>query len=144
LPPDSATGSCSDVYYPTTESFPGGVWSPGTYIVALTLDLNAGVGNLPDGFFGSAVLGLTPPSNFSCGPSYEGTPAVIPVDSPFCDDTAPGVERNGAWALDILGVASAQEGLPGQSVPEPSALLPTLFGLAALVTLKGRTLLSRR
>src|SRR5260370_33376858 len=36
LLPDPATGACSDVYYPTTKSFPGCVWAAWHYSVALT------------------------------------------------------------------------------------------------------------
>jgi hypothetical protein len=132
LLPDPATGECSDVYYPTTLSFSGGLWAPGDYIVALTEDANQGVGSLSDGFFASAVLGLPVPSNFTCqvGPTgFQGTPPSLPVDGAFCDEFSPGAQRNGNWALDILNVDSAID----VTAPEPNTLLFTLLGVAVLI-----------
>ncbi len=117
---DPTTGVCGDVYYPTTLSFPGGVWAAGTYTVVLSLADNPGVGNLVDGFFAEAVLGLTPPDNFTCA-TNQGSPPTVPVDQPFCDRWASGVQRTGFWALDILGVDSAT-GPAVTEVPEPSTL----------------------
>ncbi len=124
LLPDPITGACADVYYPTSLSFPGGVWSAGTYIVVLSTFANPGVGNLSDGFFAEAVLGLTPPANFICG-QVEGSPPSIPLDQPFCDEWDPFVQRTGNWALDILNVDSASaEG----STPEPASLSLGVLG----------------
>lgn len=81
LLPDPITGACADVYYPTTESFPGGIWAAGTYTVVLSIFANPGIGNLSDGFFAEQVLGLTPPSNFTCqvgAPGYQGNPPTVP------------------------------------------------------------------
>lgn len=126
LSADPTTGICGDVFYPTEISFPGGVWSAGTYIVALSLDANPGVGNLQDGFFANAVLGLSSPANFTCG-TYQGFPASIPTDAPFCDSLAsPTVQRTGQWALDILNVDNAN------AVPEPGTIGLGLIGGAIL------------
>jgi len=126
---DPITKVCGDVYYPTTLSFPGGVWDAGTYTVVLSTFANPGVGNLSDGFFAPAVLGLNGPSNFTCqvgSPGYQGNPPTIGVDQPFCDEFLPGTERTGNWALDILNVDSATE------APEPgSAGLGVLGGAAS-------------
>jgi hypothetical protein len=137
LTADPTTGACGDVYYPTTLSFPGGLWSPGTYTVVLTTFANPGVGNLSDGFFAEQVLGLTAPSNFTCQVGlFQGNPPTIPVDQPFCDEFAPGVQRTGNWALDILNVDSAAE-IVTTAVPEPSTL--ALFLVSGLFLLrKGR------
>jgi hypothetical protein len=137
LLPDPTTQECSDVYYPTTLSFPGGVWQAGTYIVALVEDANQGVGNLSDGFFASAVLGLPVPSNFTCqvGPiGFQGNPPTVPVTDPFCDESAPGVERTGAWALDFNNVDSVTA---ESAVPEPGTL-PLCLLAAAVVFAGGR------
>ncbi len=133
LSPDPVSGVCGDVYYPTSLSFPGGVWTAGTYIVVLSTFANAAVGpSLSDGFFASAVLGLTPPANFTCqvgGPGYQGNPPTIGVDQPFCDEFAANTQRNGSWALDILNVDSADE----FSVPEPASLALAVLGGAFLL-----------
>jgi hypothetical protein len=128
LLPDSGTGECADVYYPTTLPFPGGVWDAGTYTVVLSTVANPGIGNLADGFFAQQVLGFSVPTNYSCqigAPGYQGSPAIIPVDQPFCDALAPGVQRSGGWALDILNVDSATE---LASAPEPGSLSLGLLG----------------
>lgn len=132
---DPTTGGC-DVYYPTERSFPGGIWAAGTYIVVLSLDANPGVGNLPDGFFAEVVLapsyGFTVPGNFTCmegSPGYQGSPPTVPVDAPFCDING-GVQRTGAWALDILNVDSASG---PTSIPEPNALALWLLGVAFVI-----------
>jgi hypothetical protein len=142
LLPDPTTGECADVYYPTTGSFPGGVWQAGTYIVALSEDANPSLGNLTDGFFASGVLGLPVPSNFTCqvgSPGFQGNPPTFPVTDPFCDESAPGVERTGAWALDINTVDSATE----VTLPEPGTL--PLVSLAAIVMVwSGRRFRNRR
>src|SRR3954454_16084961 len=48
LAPDPITGGCGDVYYPTTLSFPGGIWMPGTYTLAISMYSNPAAGNLSD------------------------------------------------------------------------------------------------
>jgi hypothetical protein len=128
LSPDPTTGACGDVYYPTTLSFPGGVWSAGTYTVVLSTFANPGIGNLSDGFFAAEVLGLPSPSNFTCqvgSPGYQGNPPTVPVDQPFCDEFYAGTQRTGGWALDILNVDSAAQ---SSTVPEPSSLSLGLLG----------------
>jgi hypothetical protein len=125
---DPSTGACADVYYPTSLSFPGGIWNAGTYTVVLSTFANPGIGNLSDGFFASQVLGQPVPSNFSCqsGPTgYQGNPPTVPVDQPFCDEFFPGAQRTGNWALDILNVDSAAE---PSTVPEPASLSLVLLG----------------
>ena len=131
LLPDPTTQACADVYYPTTLSFPGGIWSAGTYTVVLSLWANPGIGNLADGFFAEQVLGQTPPANFTCGPGYQGNPPPIAPDQPFCDEFVSGVQRTGHWALDILNVDSATG---PSSIPEPSTLALGLLGTLLLVT----------
>ena len=128
LLPDPTSGACGDVYYPTTVSFPGGLWSPGTYTLVLSTFANPGIGNLPDGFFAPQVLGVPVPSNFTCqvGPlGFQGTPPTVGVDQPFCDEFLPNTERTGTWALDILNVDSAVQ---LSSVPEPGSLSLGLLG----------------
>lgn len=131
LLPDPTSGVCSDVYYPTTRSFPAGTWMPGTYTVVLSSFANPGIGNLSDGFFANVVLGLPSPSNFTCqvGPlGYQGNPPTIPVDQPFCDAWATNTQRTGNWALDFYNVDSAS----ALGVPEPNSLPLMLAGLLAL------------
>lgn len=139
LLPDPITGVCGDVYYPTTRSFPGGLWSAGTYTVVLSTFANPGIGNLPDGFFAEQVLGLPVPGNFTCqvgAPGYQGNPPTIPVDQPFCDEFSPGVQRTGNWALDIVNVDSAT-GPSG--VPEPGSLTLGLLGSLFLLAKRVRS-----
>jgi hypothetical protein len=138
LLPDSSTGACADVYYPTTLSFPGGVWYAGTYTVVLSTFANPGTGSLSDGFL-APQQGL--PSNFTCqvgAPGYQGNPPSVPEDQPFCDEWSPGVQRTGHWALDVLSVDSATG---PSSVPEPSTLslglLGSLFFFAKRVRSRG-------
>jgi len=133
---DPTTGACADIYYPTTASFPGGIWSAGTYTAVLSTFANPGIGNLSDGFFAEQVLGLSPPSNFTCqvgAPGYQGSPPTIPTDQPFCDEFVPGTQRSGNWALDILNVDSATG---PSSVPEPKTLALVL--LSGLLIVAGR------
>jgi hypothetical protein len=130
LPQDPFTGGC-DISYPNPYSnpYPGGTWSAGTYIVALSLDANPSVGmTLSDGFFASVVLGLPTPSNFTCGPAYQGSPSRFPETDPFCSTLSPvGPQRTGNWALDILNVDSASE------VPEPATISFMTLGVAGIV-----------
>jgi hypothetical protein len=133
LPADPITQLCADTYYPTTDSFPGGIWSAGTYIVALSEDANAAVGNLSDGFFANAVLGLTSPANFTCQLPPEGgfqSGPTFPIDGAFCDNqTATDTLRNGHWALDILNVDSATQ---DTAAPEASTISFALIGIAVI------------
>jgi hypothetical protein len=133
LLPNPTTGACADVYYPTTNSFPGGVWDAGTYIVVLSSWANPGTGpTLSDGFL-AAAQGIPVPSNFTCQvgtPGVQGNPPTYGVDQPFCDEWDPSVQDNGNWALDILGVDSASE----MATPEPGSLsLGLLCGVLLLV-----------
>ncbi len=135
---DATTGACADVYYPTTASFPGGFWSPGTYTVVLSTFANPGIGDLSTGFFAPDVLGLPVPSNFTCqvgAPGYQGNPPTIAVDQPFCDEFSPGIQRNGNWALDILNVDSVTE---ASTVPEPASLLLGAMGALFLISKRVR------
>lgn len=134
LLPDPTTGACADVYYPTTASFPGGIWAAGTYTLVLSMFANPGIGNLPDGFFAEQVLGLPPPSNFTCqvgAPGYQGSPPTIATDQPFCDEFVAGTQRSGDWAVDILNVDSATG--PSRSIPEPGTLALALLGTLLFV-----------
>jgi MYXO-CTERM domain-containing protein len=138
---DPATGDCGDVYYPTTLSFPAGIWPAGTYIVALTENPNSSVGNLSDGFFDSVVLGFGPDTNFTCeeGPTgFQGNPPTFPVTDPFCSEFDPLNQRDGSWALDILNVDSAEEGLGS---PEPASGVAALIGLVVLCLIRRRRLI---
>jgi hypothetical protein len=141
LAADPVTGACGDVYYPTTLSFPGGVWSAGTYIVVLSTFANPGIGNLSDGFFANQVLGLPDGSNFTCqvgAPGYQGNPPVVGVDQPFCDEFVPGTQRTGNWELDIIGVDNATQA--ETAVPEPGSLLLLGTGLAGIANVIRRKL----
>ena len=126
LLPDPTSGACADVYYPTTLSFPGGVWSAGTYIVVLSTFANPGIGNLSDGFFSDVVLGLPSPSNFTCegraiadgrfigrhsresgNPGYQATAMVPPWVPAFAGVTtlsAIAVHWPGTWSRWMTGV----------------------------------------
>jgi hypothetical protein len=136
LDQDPNTGGC-DILYPNPYSnpYPDGIWSAGTYIVALSLDANPAVGsNLSDGFFASAVLELPIPSNFTCTAAYQGTPPTYPETDPFCSTLAPWTpQRTGNWALDILNVDSASE------VPEPATISFLTIGVAGFAMRDGCT-----
>jgi len=137
---DVPTGICGDVYYPTTLSFPGGVWAAGTYIVALTQNGNGALGNLGDGFFVPDVLGLTSGSNYTCqegAPGYQGTPGIFPTSDPFCDPLNP-IQRNGTWALTIEGVDSSSLGQTPSETPEPSTWAITAIGLVSVAARRFR------
>jgi len=143
LPPDPTTGACADVYYPTTVSFPGGIWQPGTYTIALTEYVNPAVGDLSDGFL-LALQGFPVPGNVTCmtsAPGVQGTPPTIPVDQPFCDEFLPGTQRTGNWALDIIGVDSATQ---ATSTPEPGSATLFVLGAVALAIRKRRSGCRRR
>lgn len=137
---DPITGACGDVYYPTTASFPGGIWAAGNYIAVLSTFANFGIGNLPDGFFAEQVLGFTPPANFTCmegSPGYQGSPPTVPTDQAFCDEFVPGVQRTGFWALDILNVDSATG--PVAAVFEPNTLALGLLAGGLLIAGRRRS-----
>jgi hypothetical protein len=141
LAADPVTGACGDVYYPTTLSFPGGIWSAGTYIVVLSTFANPGIGNLSDGFFANQVLGFPDGSNFTCqvgAPGYQGNPPVVGVDEPFCDEFLAGTQRTGNWELDIVGVDRATQSTP--DVPEPGSLVLLGTGLAGFANVIRRKL----
>lgn len=135
---DPSTGICGDIFYPTTRSFPGGIWSQGTYTVAITENPNSAVGNLSDGFFDTAVLGYGPNTNFTCqdgaNNGFQGDPPTFPVTDPFCSEFA-SVERTGNWELDILGVDSAQM---QSATPEPATFTLAALGLLGLACLLAR------
>jgi MYXO-CTERM domain-containing protein len=138
---DPTTSLCGDAYYPTTLSFPGGSWTAGTYYVALTENPNNSLGNLSfsdiqDSFFDGGVLGYGPNTNFTCqagGNGFQGNPPTFSTGDPFCSEYAP-VQRTGSWALDILNVDSAQEGI----APEPGTALLGLLGLGGFAALRRR------
>jgi hypothetical protein len=137
LAPDPITGACADVYYPTTLSFPGGIWAPGTYTVALSEYINPAVNNLSDGFL-LALQGFTVPGNYTCmvgAPGVQGNPPTIAVDQPFCDEWDPGTQRTGNWALDIIGVDSATGPV---ATPGPGTLPFFLVGSSAVAILLRR------
>jgi len=130
LAPDPITGGCGDVYYPTTQSFPGGTWMPGTYTLAISMYSNPAAGNLSDGFL-IPVQGYPVPGNYTCmvgAPGVQGSPATVPETDPFCDEFLPGAERTGSWALDIINVDSATQ---VGATPEPGTI--SLMLLAGIV-----------
>ena len=113
------------------------MWAAGTYIVVLSSAANQGIGNLSDGFFAEQVLGITAPANFTCqqGPTgVQGNPPIYPETDPFCDTASTGFQRDGHWALDIIGADSASE---LNSTPEPSSWMLSLLGGGALL-LRGK------
>jgi hypothetical protein len=97
--------------------------TPGaTYTLILTENNNEPVGSLPPGssysdIFTEAGQGDFTATEFPCG----GTA--------FCDSYYD--QRNGNWALDISGVASAVDTSAG-STPEPGSILLLSTGLASL------------
>jgi len=131
---NSATGNCSDVYYPTSNAFPGGYWAPGTYTVALTEQGNQANGpTLGDGFAqtgpGNFTCQLTPAGNQNPPP---GSPAPFPLEGAFCDQS-PGFEDTGYWQLDITGAATVSA-----IAPEPNTLFLVLPCVLALALRRGR------
>jgi hypothetical protein len=145
LTQDPATGGC-DVLFPNqfSPAFLPNVWPAGNYIVALSLDANPSLGDLSNGFFAPVVLGpslgLTAPFNFTCTEMFQGSPNPFPPDAPFCSDLAPGVQRDGHWALDIINADSAGM-VDNSATPEPATAMFALMGLAVMAA--GRRLHTR-
>jgi len=82
----------------------------GTYTLAVVQYDNVALGpTLADGFAESGIPAFT--AAFGCS------------NGQFCD--VDGFNRTSSWALDVLGVESA-------SVPEPSLLVLSMIGVAAL------------
>jgi hypothetical protein len=130
LPSSALIGSNNDgagvAADPTTESpfdsllamnnlLPGG-----TYVVVLSQN-----GNLPGGTYGDG-FGQSGMGNFTAGEFGCSGP------DPFCDPN--GAQRNGSWAVDILGVDSAAD-ITGGSAPEPASMLLLGAGLAGIALL---------
>ena len=59
-----------------------------------------------------------------------------PGTAPFCD--ASPAQRNGHWAVDILGVGSATDVTNAGAVPEPGTTLLLVTGLTSLALLGRR------
>jgi len=101
----SFLGACNDAYFQ-------GTLAAGSYFLALTQD-----GNDPNG-------------DLSAGFSEQGNPNFTAngLCNQFCDSLS-GNELAGTWAVDILGVNSAN---PATVVPEPATISLTGIGLSLL------------
>jgi hypothetical protein len=96
----------------------------GTYALVLSENDNIPAGGtFGDGFTRAGQGNFT--SSFGCG-----GPA-------FCDVTP--AQRNGNWAVDILGVRTATD-TNGPTVPEPGSMLLLGAGMTALAVLRRRRL----
>lgn len=117
---DPATGNAFDSLLVLNLLTPGSTY-------ALILSQNDNVANGPtygDGF------GRSGQGNFTAGAF--GCPGT----DPFCD--ASPAQRNGQWAVDILGVGSATDVTNAGAVPEPGTTLLLVTGLSSLVLLGRR------
>jgi hypothetical protein len=92
----------------------------GTYILALSVYSNYANGPLFSDGFAEAGQG-----NFTCGFVGSGSGA-------FCD---PQTQDNGNWAVDIIGINSAQD---VTGVPEPASSFILLSGLTTIYFLRRR------
>jgi hypothetical protein len=116
---DPVTGNASDSLLLLNALNPGGIY-------ALVLTQNDNTANGPtygDGF------SRTGQGNFTAGAFG------CPGPDPFCDAST--FQRNGQWAVDILGVGSATEVNAG-TVPEPGTTMLLVTGLSSLVLLGRR------
>jgi len=117
---DPVTGNAFDSQLVLNLLTPGSTY-------ALILSQNDNVANGPtygDGFSRSGQ------GNFTAGAF--GCPGT----DPFCD--ASPAQRNGQWAVDILGVGSATDVTNTGAVPEPGTTLLLVTGLSSLVVLGRR------
>lgn len=110
VPTDPATGEALDSLYQATIA-------AGTYYLVLSQSNNYGADYIGTPF---GWDGLTnPTATNGCSQGF------------FCDYT--GADRDGHWALDVLGFTSV-EALDGNPVPEPGTL--ALFGLGLMGMLR--------
>jgi hypothetical protein len=117
---DPVTGSASDSLLLLNALNPGGIY-------ALILTQNDNTANGPD--YGSG-FNRDGQGNFTAGAF--GCPGT----DPFCDPAI--LQRNGQWAVDILGVDDATEVTGAGTVPEPGTTLLLFTGLSSLVLLGRR------
>jgi hypothetical protein len=107
VPADPVTGENFDTYLQSS-------LGAGTYTVSvMQYDNFANEPNLSDGFLNTGNPTFT--SIFGCS------------NGRFCD--VDGVNRTGAWAFDVLGVASASVPTPPSGVPEPATVSMMIAGL---------------
>ncbi len=117
---DPATGSAADSLLVLTLLTPGN-----TYALILSQYDNSASGlTYGDGFSKSGQGNFTA-AEFGCS----GT-------EPFCDSSL--AQRNGQWAVDILGAGTASEVTEAGAVPEPGTTLMLVTGLSSLVLLGRR------
>jgi hypothetical protein len=117
---DPATGNAFDSLLVLNALNPGGI-----YVLILSQNDNSANGpTYGDGF------GRTGQGNFTAGAF--GCPGT----DPFCD--ASPAQRNGQWAVDILGVETASDITNAGAVPEPGTTLLLVTGLSSLVLLGRR------
>jgi hypothetical protein len=131
---DPATLSCFDEKLVLTTLLPGN-----TYALVLTQSDNLPVGPTYGDGFSQDGNGNFTPSEFGCAANS------------FCDANIPSSARTGNWALDILGVRSAEG---PTSVPEPGGPWMPAGGAGGLVLLairkwrvdrhRGRTMASAK
>jgi len=116
---DPATGSASDSLLLLNALNPGGIYA----LILTQYDSTPG-GTYGDGF------SRTGQGNFTAGAFG------CPGPDPFCDASI--AQRNGQWAVDILGVDGANEVTDAGAAPEPGTTLLLLTGLSSLVLLGRR------
>ncbi len=109
---DPVTGNAFDSLISTTTLNAGD-----TYLLVLSQTGNFANGPTYGDGFGQAGTGNFTASMFGCG----GT-------APFCDPTP--AQRNGNWAVDIVGVGAASD--TTGSVPEPGSIVLFAAGIAGL------------
>jgi PEP-CTERM motif len=114
---DVSTGNAFDSFLNLT------TLAGNTYVLVLSQSDN--LPNSPDfgGGFSQQGNGNFTPGEFGC------------VGVSFCDASA--AQRNGSWAVDILGVGTASD-VSTSSVPEPGSMMPLGAGIACLAFLGRR------